>query len=80
MAKKKESKEPKKAPEVGSAASAFAPRKRGIFGSFFWLLGETVWLTSALVFGTVIGALVGVLFPLFIPGSLIRHRYGRRND
>ena len=61
----------------GSADPSNAPQKkeRGLFGSVFWAFGEAVFICSALFFGSVIGVIVGVIFPLFLPASLLWGRY-----
>ena len=61
----------------GSADPFDAPPKkgRGLFGSVFWAFGEAVFICSALFFGSVIGVIVGVIFPLFLPASLLWGRY-----
>ena len=50
----------------------------GRFGKFCNALGEVVYCTCALVFGTALGILVGVIFPFFLPGSLIVQRYKKQ--
>ena len=77
--KKKEKAEEKPAEETnrGSGDPFDAPPKkgRGLFGSVFWAFGEAVFICSALFFGSVIGVIVGVIFPLFLPASLLWGRY-----
>jgi len=50
-------------------------KNRGLFGNLAHAMGEVVFVTCALVFGTTLGILVGVIFPFFLPGSLIAQRY-----
>ena len=70
------SKEQKEKKEKGKKDPfAKGAKDRGLFGNFCHALGEVVFVTCALVFGTALGILVGVIFPFFLPGSLIVQRY-----
>ena len=70
---------PEETTKRGSGDPFDAPPKkgRGLFGSVFWAFGESVFICSALFFGSGIGLIVGVIFPLFLPASLIWGRYRR---
>ena len=70
--KKQEKEKGKKDPFAKEA------KNRGLFGNFCHALGEVVFVTCALVFGTALGILVGVIFPFFLPGSLILQRYRKQ--
>ena len=73
------SKEKKQEKEKGKKDPfATEARNRGLFGNLAHTMGEVIFVTCALVFGTALGILVGVIFPFFLPGSLIVQRYKKQ--
>jgi len=72
MSKKEKEQESEKGKKDPFAKEA---KSRGLFGNIANAMGEVVYCTCALVFGTALGILVGIIFPFFLPGSLIVQRY-----
>ena len=75
MSKEKKEQEKEKGKKDPFAKEA---KNRGLFGNLCHAMGEVIFVTCALVFGTALGILVGVIFPFFLPGSLIVQRYKKQ--
>ena len=75
MSKKEKEQESEKGKKDPFAKEA---KNRGLFGNLCHAMGEVIFVTCALVFGTALGILVGVIFPFFLPGSLIVQRYKKQ--